>query len=165
MEEAVEEFNQHGPPEHAWQNVAATAKQERVETENEGYTKEQYQDSEELDDHANLIEQQNTGTPELSMRFETQTDASVMSNTEYYQCVRTMNQEQRKIFMNHRNWCKKVIEISRLKTTIKPYNLFLSGAGGVDKSHVIKLKHDTIKFMRHLPNVNHLHKQELRHSK
>ena len=60
MEEAVEEFNQYGPPEHAWQNVAPTAEQERVEAENEGYIEERYQDPEELNDHADLIEQRNT---------------------------------------------------------------------------------------------------------
>ena len=89
------------------------------------------------------------------MRFDTQTDASLMSNVEYYQCMRTLNEEQRKIVMYHRNWCKNVIESRKLKQTVKPYHLFLSGAGGVGKSHVIKLlKHDTVKFMRHLPNVN-----------
>ena len=40
-------------------------------------------------------------------------------------------------------------------TQIKPCHLFLSGDGGIGKSHVIKLlKHDTIKFMRYLPNVS-----------
>ena len=40
LEEAVEEFNQYGQPQHAWQNVAPTAKQEPMEARNEGLIEE-----------------------------------------------------------------------------------------------------------------------------
>ena len=88
------------------------------------------------------------------MRFDTQTDIKIMSDADYYQYMRNLNEEQIQIVMYHTNWCKNVIK-SRKDTQTKPYHLFFSGAGGVSKSHVIKLhKHDTIKFMRHLPNVS-----------
>ena len=107
LEEAVEDFNQYGPPEHAWQNVAPTTEQERMEAETEGLIEERYQDPQELDEHADLIEQQNTPAIELSMRFDTQTDTKIMSNTDYYEHnMRNLNKEQKQIVMYHRNWCK-----------------------------------------------------------
>ena len=69
--------------------------------------------------------------------------------------MRTLNDEQSKDVMYHRNWFKGVIEANRYIKQYKPYQSFLSGAGGVGKSHVTKLlRHDKIKLIRHLPNVN-----------
>ena len=90
LEEAVEEFNQYGPPA---ENVAPTAEQERMEAENEGPIEERYQDPQDLDEHADLIEQQNTSAVELSMRFNTQTDTKMMSNADYYQYMRNPNED------------------------------------------------------------------------
>ena len=115
LEEAVEEYDQYGPPEHAWQNVARTAEQERIEAEIEGHIEEIYQDPEEIDEHTNLIEQQHKPTAELYMRFNTQTDTSLMSSAEYYQCMRILNEQQRKIIMYHRNWFKNVIDSSKTR--------------------------------------------------
>lgn len=42
----------------------------------------------------------------------------------------------------HHNWYKQC-------TSIKPYHIFLSGPGGMEKSHVIKTVHsDTIRFLK-----------------
>ena len=51
--------------------------------------------------------------------------------------------------MFHRNWCKKaVIELKEGKP-VEPYYVFLSGPGGVGKSHVMKLVHsDTLKLLK-----------------
>ena len=114
---------------------------------------ERYQDPQELDELADLIEQQqNTSAAKLSMGIGTQTDTKIMSNSDYYQYMGNLNEEQNQIVMYHRNQCKM---LSKRDKQIKTYHLFLSGAGGVSKSHVIKLlKHETIKFMRPLPNVS-----------
>ena len=47
--------------------------------------------------------------------------------------------------MYHRNWCKKTVIALKNGKPIVPYRVFLSGPGGVGKSHVIRLIHsDTI---------------------
>ena len=112
LEEAVEEFDQYG---HAWQNVAPTAEQECIQAEIKGHIEERHQDPEEIDEHTNLIEQQYKPTAELYMRFNTQTDTSLMSSAEYYQCMRILNEQQRKITMYHRNWFKNVIDSSKTR--------------------------------------------------
>ena len=42
----------------------------------------------------------------------------------------------------HRRWCKDVVLALKCGTTPPCYNVFLSGPGGVGKSHIIKLIHD-----------------------
>ena len=51
--------------------------------------------------------------------------------------------------MFHRDWCKKAVHALKHGQQIEPYRVFLSGPGGVGKSHVIKLiQSDTIKLIR-----------------
>ena len=51
--------------------------------------------------------------------------------------------------MFHRNWCRKAILALKEVKPVEPYHVFLSGPGGVGKSHVIKLVHsDTLKFLK-----------------
>lgn len=62
--------------------------------------------------------------------------------------MRVLNERQMKIGKFHKRWCKQVIVMKHGKS-VKPYRIFLSGPGGVDKSHVIKLIHsDTIKLLK-----------------
>ena len=51
--------------------------------------------------------------------------------------------------MFHRDWCKKAILALKEGKPVQPYHVFLSGPGGVGKSHVIKLVHsDTLKLLK-----------------
>ena len=51
--------------------------------------------------------------------------------------------------MFHCDWCKKAVVALKEGKLVKPYRVFLSGPGGVGKSHVIKLIHsDTLKFLK-----------------
>ena len=51
--------------------------------------------------------------------------------------------------MFHRNWCKKAVIALKESKPVQLYHVFLSGPGGIGKSHVIKLIHsDTLKLLR-----------------
>ena len=51
--------------------------------------------------------------------------------------------------MFHRNWCKKAVIAMKTGKPVKPYRVFLSGPGGVGKSHVIRLiQSNTIKLLK-----------------
>ena len=51
--------------------------------------------------------------------------------------------------MFHRDWCKKAVKSLKEGKPVEPYHVFLSGPGGVGKSHVIKLIHsDTLKLLK-----------------
>ena len=45
------------------------------------------------------------------------------------------------VVMYHRKWCKETVIALKQNKPVKPYYLFLSGPGGVGKSHVVKLIH------------------------
>ena len=51
--------------------------------------------------------------------------------------------------MYHRKWCKETVLALKQNKLVKPYCLFLSGPGGVGKSHVVKMLHtDTVKLLK-----------------
>ena len=51
--------------------------------------------------------------------------------------------------MFHRNWCKQAVVVLKQGKPVEPYRVFVSGPGGVGKSHVNKMIHsDTIKLLR-----------------
>uniref|UniRef100_A0A1X7UXC3 ATP-dependent DNA helicase n=1 Tax=Amphimedon queenslandica TaxID=400682 RepID=A0A1X7UXC3_AMPQE len=51
--------------------------------------------------------------------------------------------------MYNRNLCKRAVVALRNNTRIEPYSVFLSGPGGFEKSHVIRLiQSDTMKLLR-----------------
>lgn len=52
------------------------------------------------------------------------------------------------MIMYHRQWCNTTLIALRNNEPVKPYRMFLSGPGGVGKSHVIKLiQSDTIRLL------------------
>ena len=51
--------------------------------------------------------------------------------------------------MFHRDWCKKAVLALKEGKPVEPYHVFLSGPGGIGKSHVIKVVHsDTLKLLK-----------------
>ena len=60
--------------------------------------------------------------------------------------MRGLNEQQRSIVMLHRDWCKKAVIALKESRPIEPYHVFLSGSGGVGKSHVIHS--DTLKLLK-----------------
>ena len=62
--------------------------------------------------------------------------------------MQQLNKEQKMVVMYHRKWCKETVLALKQNKSIKPYFLFLSGPGGVSKSHVVKILHtDTVKLL------------------
>ena len=82
---------------------------------------------------------------------ENQDSLPLMSDNtseEYRMMMRQLNKKQLHIVKFHRNWCMKTVIALRNGYLIVPYRVFLSGPGGVGKSHVIKLiQSDTIKLL------------------
>ena len=81
--------------------------------------------------------------------FTAETSREVMSPEEYRTALRGLNSKQRQVVMFHRAWCKKALLAMKNGQQVEPYRVFLSGPGGVGKSHVISLiRNDTVKFLR-----------------
>jgi len=75
-------------------------------------------------------------------------DKQLLSPSEYRHMMRNLNEKQKEIVFYHRNWCKQAVIALRQNKQVKPYRIFLSGPGGVGKSHVVKLiNSDTRKIL------------------
>ena len=60
--------------------------------------------------------------------------------------IRSLNLKQGQVFDFVHSWAKEIVKQRRLKRpeAIKPFHLFLSGSGGVGKSHLIKTVYQSV---------------------
>ena len=129
-----------------WSQIAPTTEQARAQSLAEGSELLTDVSQEDLRDNANLLI---STTTNLQTRFESAANRHEIATDEYRRLLRELNVKQKAIVMFHRNWCKKAIIALKQGKSIEPYRVFLSGPGGVGKSHVIRLIHsDTLKFLR-----------------
>ena len=85
----------------------------------------------------------------LSLKYTKEARKELLSNQEYNKCMQQLNKEQKIIVMYPRKWCKETVLALKQNKLVKPYCLFLSGPGGVGKSHVVKMLHtDTVKLLK-----------------
>ena len=97
---------------------------------------------------------------ELHARFTAELDKSLMSPQHYRAMMRSLNSKQMDVVMYHRKWCKDTILALKHDHPLPQYTMFLSGPGGVGKSHVIKLIHyETMKLLK--PLSGHFEPDEL----
>ena len=85
----------------------------------------------------------------MHVRFDSSANQLEIPPDQYREYMRGLNEQQRSIVMFHRDWCKKAVLALKEGKPVQPYRVFLSGPGGVGKSHVIKLVHsDTLKLLK-----------------
>lgn len=151
VEDAINNLNENGPPEHAWARVAPTVEQEIEEQENEPLISVTNMSEEDLSNNEQLLSQENkrnrhTGT---FLQFRTQRDPSLLSTQDYKDMMVGLNMEQQAAVFHHQRWCKQSLSELKHGKQPCPYHLFISGPGGVGKSHVIKLlQQDTLKILK-----------------
>lgn len=69
----------------------------------------------------------------------------LLSDVELSSCLRSLNQKQREIFDVVLTWGKQFIQNSNIESVnIEPLQIFLSGSGGVGKSHLIKCIYNSL---------------------
>ena len=135
-----------------WSQIAPTTEQARAQSLAEGSELLTDVSQEDFRDNANFMA--STTTTNLHARFESTANRHEIATDEYRRLLRELNVKQRTIVMFHRNWCKKVVIALKQCKPVEPYRVFLSGPGGVGKSHVIRLIHsDTLKFLRLLGTI------------
>ena len=141
------EVDEDGPPEHLWSLIAPSTEASRSQSLAEGSEPLTEVSNEDLRDNDNILSSGTTAN--LHVRFDSATNQQVIPADQYRQMLRELNDKQRSIVMFHRNWCKKAVIALKHGKPVEPYRVFLSGPGGVGKSHVIKLIHsDTVKFLK-----------------
>ena len=138
------DVDENGPPEHLWNSIAPSTEEHRLHSLAEGSEQLTELSQQDLQDNQNILSQSS-----LHIRFESSANKQEIPPQQYRQYMRELNDEQRSIVMFHRDWCKKAVLALKQNKPVEPYHVFLSGPGGVGKSHVIKLIHsDTLKLLK-----------------
>ena len=130
-----------------WNQIAPNTESSRAQSLAEGVEPLTEISQEDLDHHTNLFTSTTHGS--LHARFESAVNKQQIPADEYRTLLRGLTAKQRQIVMFHRDWCKKAVVPLKQGKPIEPYYVFMSGPGGVGKSHVIRLIHsDTLKLLR-----------------
>ncbi len=141
------EMEENNIPEHAWNLIAPNTESVQAQSLAAGSETLTEVPQEDIDQNANLF----TSTTQTSVhaRFESAAHKQEIPASQYRTLLRGLNTKQRRIVMFHRKWCKKAVLSLKNVKPIEPYCVFVSGPGGVGKSHVIKLIHsDTLKLLK-----------------
>ena len=149
IDDAIAQNADNGPPEHAWANIAPETEHRRLIDEVEGTEVLRDMEQEDLDANAAMFQNPRSEHPgEISARYDAQLRKDILQPKEYRSMVRSLNVKQREVVFYHRMWCKDAVHEIKMNKPITPYRLFLSGPGGVGKSHMIRLIHtDTRKLL------------------
>ena len=151
INDAFEQLHTVGPPQDAWDNLAPGTEESQQAAQEEGITNERYIAEEDIQAHIDQIvnEWQQSKNDGLNLKYTKEARKELLTNIKYNKYMQQLNEEQKTIVMYHRKWCKDTVLALKQNKPIKPYCLFLSGPGGVGKSHVVKLIHtDTVKLLQ-----------------
>ncbi|XP_066268348.1 uncharacterized protein [Branchiostoma lanceolatum] len=153
LHQALNDVQEMGPPEHAWDMLAPGAQQQQAEQEAEGVHTNRNIDPEDLQHNADLHDEGNQSNmdryAELHARYTAEAKKSLLTPDEYREMMRTLNSKQRDIVDYHRQWCKETVIALKGQKPLPTYRLFVSGPGGVGKSHIIKLIHyETVRLLK-----------------
>ena len=95
-----------------------------------------------------------SSTNPLSMLYAKAAKRQNMSFHEYCSHFRILNKEQKHIVMYSRAWCKSYINALKHGSNKEGYRIYLSGPGGVGKSHVLCfIQRDMSHLLSHVLNV------------
>ena len=151
INDAFEQLQTVGPPQDAWDNLAPRTEESQQAAQEEGITDEQPMAEEDIQTHIDQIvnEQQQSKNDSLNLKYTKEARKKLLTTVEYNKYMQQLNEEQKIVVMYHRKWCKETVLALKQNKPIKPYCLFLSGPGGVGKSHVLKFIHtDTVKLLQ-----------------
>ena len=137
-------------PQATWDNLAPGAEEAQELAQNEGISDEHPMAEGDIQAHIDQIVKDLPPSRNESLRLKYTKEArkELLSTQEYNKCMQQLNKEQKTIVMYHRKWCKGSVHALKQNKPVKTCCLFISGPGGVDKSHVVKMLHtDTVKLL------------------
>ena len=151
VNDAFQQLQTVGPPEDAWASLAPGTEESQHAAQQEGITDERPMTEEDIQTHIEQIinEQPQSKNDSLSLKYTKEARKELLTAQKYNKYMQHLNEEQKVVAMYHRKWCKQTVIALKQNKPVKPYCLFLSGSGGVGKSHVVKLIHtDTVKLLQ-----------------
>ena len=151
INDAFEQLQTVGPPQDAWDNLAPGTEESQQAAQEEGINYERPMAEEDIQAPIDQIvnDKPQSKNDSLNLKYTKEARKELLTTLKYNKYMQDLNQEQKTVVMYHRKWCKESLLALKQNKPIKPYYLFLSGPGGVGKSHVVKLIHtDTVKLLQ-----------------
>ena len=151
INDAFQHLQEVGPPQAAWDDIAPGIQEAEEIAQEEGIVDEHPMDQEDIQANIDHIvkDPRSSRNESVTSKYTKESNKHMLSNSEYNKYMQLLNNKQKEMVMYHRNWCKETVSALKNNTPVKPYCLFLSGAGGVGKSFVVKMIHtDTIRLLR-----------------
>ncbi|CAH1233099.1 PIF1 [Branchiostoma lanceolatum] len=149
IDAAYNDLLRNGPPEDIWHSIAPNVEFEQAQQQAEGLTVGGEMSEEDQRENIDLTPQSTSNhRSELHARFTAELNKVRMSSEEYRTMMRSLNSKQMEVLRFHRKWCKDTIIALKHDKPAPQYTIFLSGPGGVGKSHIFKLvHHETLRLL------------------
>ncbi|KAL7884458.1 hypothetical protein AOLI_G00072280 [Acnodon oligacanthus] len=128
IEQAIENFEQNGPIEDAWTNLAPTNELIRLECmiEQEPTDPTDITEQDDVPDYAASTSENRTAMPLM--------EAPQMSSAEIRKMYQSLNETQAAVFYSICDWCKRKV----LNLNPEQFFYYVAGTAGTGKSHLIK---------------------------
>ena len=149
VDNALDDYDDHGPPQHAWEQLVGEMYHNEIQDRDQSVDVERDLENDDIIASEQLFQgRQENPCQELIQRYDVQLENNALSNEDYREMFRNLNNEQRHMVKYHRQWCKEAVIALKSNNKITPYHVFLSGPGGTGKSHCIIMIHsDTRKLL------------------
>ncbi|KAL6486235.1 hypothetical protein MHYP_G00056270 [Metynnis hypsauchen] len=145
IEQAIENFEQNGPIEDAWTNLAPTNELIRLECmiEQEPTDPTDVTEQDDVPDYSVSTSENRTAMPVM--------EAPQMSSAEIRKMYQSLNETQAAVFYSIRDWCKRKV----LNLNPEQFFYYVAGTAGTGKSHLIKSVYaEATKILQKLPCVS-----------
>ncbi|WAR30905.1 PIF1-like protein [Mya arenaria] len=135
VQEALSQFQEYGPPRHAWDEIAPETEHTEADLIEEGYGSDENFAIQDPDANENA-----TFTPANQpvgdvLRSVLEVNPDLLNETEYRKLVQSLNYQQRIVFQHLLSWTSNVDE---------PQHIFITGGAGTGKSHLISAIYNMI---------------------
>ncbi|XP_049340466.1 uncharacterized protein LOC111190042 [Astyanax mexicanus] len=144
IDKAVENFEQNGPIEDAWTNLAPTNELIRLEcmVEQEPTDPTDITEADDVPDFAPSTSDNRTAMPVI--------EAPQVNPAVIRKMYQSLNETQAAVFYKIRDWCKRKVQ----NENPEPFFYYVAGTAGTGKSHLIKSVYaEATKILQKLPCV------------
>ncbi|KAL7825551.1 hypothetical protein SRHO_G00341330 [Serrasalmus rhombeus] len=145
IEQAIENFEQNGPIEDAWTDLAPANELIRLECmmEQEPTDPTDVTEQDDVPDYAASKSENRTAMPVM--------EAPQMSSAEIRKMYQSLNETQAAVFYSMCDWCKRKV----LNENPQQFFYYVAGTAGTGKSHLIKSVYAQVtKILQKLPCVS-----------